>query len=670
MGQVDVNELPRKSRRKACDLCFMKKIKCDRAKPLCSHCKIYGSASCTYTPLTRTPNPKAIPRSRADVLETRLRELEARLKAFEGDNRPDQPDRTIPTSNQNVIITDATSLPPDLLALTPESLTDFIGSEVSEPRSEGGYALPPLRDILPSVSSYFNDANRVVPLFHEPTFMRMLRDWYPTPTSQLDPAIWAAINIVLALSRRHTYIDISSPRGTLDVYVRNAQAVLNQLVTREEDLLGIQVVLGLAFIFYGTSDPKPATVLVATAVRLAHSLRINTLQGTNQLDPDIITQRQRIFWILYTLDRDVALRIRQPAMLHENDIDLELPEESPPDGVGIFFAENGTSVNFFRKRVQFAWIQGKVYEWLFSVRAEKLPLATRDEHSKRLERALDQWHASLPAEFKPDMLPHVSDLTTFRAFMVMHFTRLQVLARVHHAYAYDSQWLETLRGFSQAVSEEHATPFPSSSLPDSFQSLVVRSRENMKLFALLPQQDLYILWSVCCAFFSSVIFLLVNSLAHPHHGLVDEDLQLIDFSLQVLQRLEDGTGNAHVTTMHRAIAELDSKTRIVIDRARSNRLQADSNGNPFVGGAFDDSFMDPAYIPGTGSNSEESAFAAGAFASSGSALDAELFGSWMEAQLFDASVSYAETAPAAGAGGQPKPNFDGVVATFLKQSWF
>jgi len=393
-------------------------------------------------------------------------------------------------------MSDPVPLPPDALALSPESLSDFVGSDAVRLQSKS-YSLPPLRDILPSISEYFATCNRVVPLFHEPCFMRMLRTWYSTPTTQQDPAVWAAINIALALGRRHTYIDISSPRGTLDVYVRNAQSVLDQLVTRDEDLLGIQVVLGLAFIFYGTSDPKPATVLIATAVRLAHSLRLNTLQGTSELDPDVVTQRQRVFWILYVIDRDVALRIRQPAMLNEQDVDLELPEEKSPDGVGMFYADNGISVNYFRKRIQFAWIQGKAYQWLFSVRAEKLPQSTRSEHTKRLERALDQWHASLPAEFKPEMLPTIiSDATTFRAFLTMHFARLQVLARIHNSYAYDAVWLETLRGFSNAVVtvDGPSTGLTNKSLPESFEKLVLRSRESLKLFAFLPHQDLYVVW--------------------------------------------------------------------------------------------------------------------------------------------------------------------------------
>ncbi|OIW30719.1 hypothetical protein CONLIGDRAFT_289013 [Coniochaeta ligniaria NRRL 30616] len=665
MGETDMNETPaRKSRKKACDLCFMKKIKCDRTTPRCSHCKIYKAPACTYTPLTRTPNPKTIPRSRADVLESRLKELEARLKAFERGKNPDHSERVFPTPEDNAVTTDMAPLPPNILALTPESLTDLVGTGEIGPRSEG-YQLPPLRDVLPSVSEYFATCNRVVPLFHESTFMRMLRDWYLTPNTQQDPAVWAAINIVLALSRRHTYIDISSPRGTLDVFVRNAQAVLNQLVTRDEDLLGIQVVLGLAFVFFGTSDPKPATVLTATAVRLAHALRINTPQGSSCMDPDIVVQRQRIFWILYVLDRDVALRISQPAMLHENDIDLELPEENPPDGVGIFYAENGTSINLFRKRVQFAWIQGKVYEWLFSVRAEKLPQSTRDEHTKRLERALDQWHASLPAEFKPDMLANISDLTTFRAFMIMHFHHMQVLAKIHHAYAYDSQWLETLRGFSKTTVDEPLADHTRKALPGSFEVLVQRSRESLRLFSCLPQEDLYIVWSICCAFFSSVIFLIVNNLANPHHRLVDQDQKVIESALQVIKRLEDETQLDNLGGMRRAIVELDSKTRIVVERAQSRRLQADG----FDIAQFDASFasMDPASFLGATNSSDDNSTFPGALGPTDSALDAELFGSWMEAQFFDVGAAHAEAALPAG---KENPDFHGVVAEFLKQSWF
>lgn len=443
-------------------------------------------------------------------MEARLRELEARLRDVESkDSRPKgvgiTTDITGPVpegaaavagervSSAHAVLEDTQRA--NNLVLTPESLTELIGGGPSVLQAER-YYLPPLVQVLPFVSEYFATSNRVMPLFHEQSFMRMLRDWYTTPDSQHNPAIWAAINIVLALSRRRLYLDISSPRGTLDVYVKNAQSVLNQLITRDEDLLGIQVVLGLALIFYGTSDPKPATVLVATAVRLAHALSLNARCASNAIDSEQAEQGRNIFWVLYILDRDIAMRIQQPSMLHEADIDVEVPIENPADGAGILYAANGTRINFFRKRVQFAWIQGKIYEWLFSVRAQRLFASQKEENMRRVERAIDRWYDSLAEEFKPEMLPG-SDLTTFRAFITLHFIHLQALALIHRSYSYNAAWLETLRRYSSSVTEaQGSTEYSRAPFPESWDKLVDKSRACMKLFSCLPQKDLYIVWYV------------------------------------------------------------------------------------------------------------------------------------------------------------------------------
>lgn len=441
--------------------------------------------------------------TRVDTLEARLKELEARLKEVETVVPPGLPSGEYSVPAADVPQADL-SIAANSSALTPESLTDILGNDGSGPNEKRGedYQLPPLHEVLPWVSEYFATTNRAMPLFHEATFIRTLRDWYSTPVSQQDPAVWGVINVVLALSRRHLYLDISSPRGTLDVYVRNAQSVLNHLITRDEDLLGIQVVLGLAMIFYGTSDPKPATVLLATACRLAYALRLNTREFRgrgNELrhaDDDLILQRQRVFWVLYINDRDISMRINQPALLHEADIDMELPEENPADGIGVLYASNGVHLNFFRKRAQFAWIQGKVYEWLFSVRAEKLPPAKKEENTRRLERALNQWDASLPEEFRPDMLPQITDITTFQNIMGLHFTHLQTLAIIHQSYSYNSHWLETLRRQSGKMMDESTNEDLRALLPKGWRNMVERSRSCLGLFSLLPEHNLYLVWFV------------------------------------------------------------------------------------------------------------------------------------------------------------------------------
>ncbi|KAK4665261.1 hypothetical protein QC763_0060570 [Podospora pseudopauciseta] len=46
------------SRRKACDLCFVKKIKCDMIKPQCSNCKQYSTECKTTAVRRRIGRPK------------------------------------------------------------------------------------------------------------------------------------------------------------------------------------------------------------------------------------------------------------------------------------------------------------------------------------------------------------------------------------------------------------------------------------------------------------------------------------------------------------------------------------------------------------------------------------------------------------------------------------
>jgi hypothetical protein len=207
-------------------------------------------------------------------------------------------------------------------------------------------------------------------------------------------------------------------------------------------------------------------------------------------------QRQRVFWVLYINDRDISMRINQPALLNEADVDVDLPAEDPEDGAGILHSSSGIQLNFFRKRVQFAWIQGKVHEWLFSIRAERLPADMREENSRRLERALDQWEATLPDEFGPDMLTRVTDVTTFHAVMSLHFTHLQTLAVIHRSYSYNASWLEALRRYSGKEINEVAIEELRATLPTGWTRLVERARSCLGLFMFLPEHHLHLVWYV------------------------------------------------------------------------------------------------------------------------------------------------------------------------------
>jgi hypothetical protein len=168
------------------------------------------------------------------------------------------------------------------------------------------YALPPLQELLPIVDHYFNTFNSVVPLFNHQTFMRMLNNWFDIPATR-HKASWAAILIVAAIGMRmprNGFPETGHDRVTYaNCCLRSAQSVVSELVNREEDLLGIQVLLGIVVLFRNSSDPRPASVIIATAMRLAHRLQLHSNASRRFFSQDEFEQRARVFWIAYSLDK-------------------------------------------------------------------------------------------------------------------------------------------------------------------------------------------------------------------------------------------------------------------------------------------------------------------------------------------------------------------------------
>lgn len=161
--------------------------------------------------------------------------------------------------------------------------------------------LPPLVEILPALENYFENYNCYTPLFDRPAFMHMVVDWYSSPSGRtLIP--WAAINIVAAISYRVLDdLPIDDPR--LARCIASCQAATTELMAWGQDLLGLQVLLGMVILFQGTTNPQLALVLVGSAMKLAQSLELPSKSADPTFPPATSLQRRRIFWIAYILDR-------------------------------------------------------------------------------------------------------------------------------------------------------------------------------------------------------------------------------------------------------------------------------------------------------------------------------------------------------------------------------
>ncbi|KAK2029631.1 fungal-specific transcription factor domain-containing protein [Colletotrichum zoysiae] len=633
-------------RRKACDLCFIKKIKCDMLKPACSNCVLY-KAECKSTTVRRRVAPAkerqqqrkkdaAGDPKRVAELEDRLARVEEQLQhAIDANVRlASQVPAGSPVMTGSSFMTGSAETWTDggnstggvdstggMDSTGGGGSTDDgdVGNHFSCSTSPSEWVvdpekpkLPPLEDMMPIIEEYFSRYNAIMPLFDQKTFMRMLSEWY-SPSSQHSAAVWAAINIVMALGYRCSLKEPGNVETLRDdqkvlYHMRNAQSAVSDLVTREEDLLGVQVLVGMVILFQGTKDPKPASVVIGTAIRLAHRMQLHDKESMSFFPAEVARQRARVFWMAYIMDKDISLRSKTPSFQLDADIDLALPEPYPEDGAGILAAKNGSKFNVFRARVELSHMAGKVYDLLYSTRARKASKQELQSRRAKLESMLETWHGNIPPEFRMEsMLDNVEALPAVHMTLLYH-NYFVVTVTTHGIYSRTAECVQrvsscsqtAMRGVEEARRAAAAATTTTTTegsegqagareLPSKWSECVELSRGCMKLFVKGPKTDCSI-WTNSCAHFSGLIILLANMFMYPEHedlmtdqGLASQAVQLLDMMLELLD--EESFRKLHTAVRElyrRAMATVEKVARRREEQAAAAAIaEAMSNSLPF-----------------------------------------------------------------------------------------
>lgn len=378
-----------------------------------------------------------------------------------------------------------------------EDLVDLVEKELPDARME----LPPLQEVLSTTEAYITTLNAVLPLFHPGRLLQLINNWYAHP-GRRERTTWAAINVVLALAHRRIPPDEATLSESAAYYLHNAQTVLSEVIMGDADLLNVQILIGMVMLFQGTQDLKPATMLIAIALRLAHELGLHT-RRVEYLDTSQVLERDRVFWIAYLLDRDISLRTSRPPVQREADIDLEWPPAEPEDGAGNVTDADGTfPFNFLRSRVRLARIQGEVYDFMVATRAGTMDNYQRDENIVRLNNMLDDWISSIPPPFQPGSVLQAGQPNLCRSFAVLYSTHLACRTQVYRAHAMTSPWMQSLRSFGRTVTQQGQVvpvPLPTPSWQD-WEKLIDETRGYMRLFWGVERRDQGLIWSENCVY--------------------------------------------------------------------------------------------------------------------------------------------------------------------------
>ncbi|RMJ16639.1 hypothetical protein CDV36_003681 [Fusarium kuroshium] len=500
-------------RRKACDVCYRKRIKCDGQKPACSHCVLYQS-ECTFEASSRKARARRQkPSKAAEDLQARVDRLQASLnEATQRINELEGRDEAIAAS------------------FSPPSAYDIQAADFNTKTQyrKGPLELPPQDEVMSAAQRYITGFNSTIPLFNPDRLLRVINRWY-TSSDKRDYTTWGTINTMLALVHRQTPPEEATPSKNTAKYTNNAQSVLTKIVMGETTLLSVQVLVGMTLLFQGVQDLKPATMLIAMALRLAHQMGLHTRESSAHLNSSVALERGRVFWIAYILDRDISMRTKQPPIQREMDIDLEWPSVDPQDGAGIFLAADGiSSFNFFLSRVQLAQIQGEIYDAMYSTASRTLSSQEKVEKAAGLHYRLDDWLSRVPRQFRPEAILTTGEVNSCRCFGVLFATHLFCRISICQAHIMERRWLQTLHEFGREVVQgEVAPPAPS---PLGWRQLVSECREYMKLFAGIRQKDPAFVWMTACTYISAGVCLIANNMFNPYHESVEYDEHLANIS--------------------------------------------------------------------------------------------------------------------------------------------
>jgi len=354
--------------------------------------------------------------------------------------------------------------------------------------------LPPKPEALSLLKDYFENFNCIFPLFHQPTFMHLVERQYSS-----DPYTgsgwWASLNVALAIAHRLRIMSNLVPKEEEDKawdYMKNAMATFPELIMRNTDLLSVQAILGMALFMQGTPNPQPSFLLIAAAIRLSHTIGLHKRGTGFQLNPIEIEQRKRVFWIAYMLDKDLCLRCGRPPAQDDDDMNVELPDADPADGIGnIPLADGKGKMNLFRVMCELAIVESKVYKRLYSTKASKQSEGELLKAIGELDKELEDWKDRIPIDFRPEHEIKASHTPLILHIVMLHFNYYNCLCTIHRMSIHRGYWTDRLSNF--AIRGLNARPIN----PRIFSSAALctsAARASISLLKYIPPGDASCVW--------------------------------------------------------------------------------------------------------------------------------------------------------------------------------
>ncbi|KAK9369216.1 fungal-specific transcription factor domain-containing protein [Lipomyces kononenkoae] len=361
---------------------------------------------------------------------------------------------------------------PDELRVGSARLNELDPEEIEMLNRRGAFLLPP-RDICDElVNCFFTTIHPIVPMINRTQFMRRYND------PQNPPSLLLLQSILLAGTRVCRNPALMDQNGSADMasltLYKRAKALYD--ANYEDDR--ISIVQSLVLLGWWWEGPEDVTknVFYWTRVALSVAQGFGIHRSVEHSQLSIADKRlwKRLWWVLFSRDRNVAIALGRPVLINTEDTDVPMLVEEDfieEEGPGPYkYPPNRLHVQYFIQSLKLSEIMGLVLRQQFSVASENSRIANRGPDITHSDMALGAWMNNLPAELRYN----IRDRSKHNFFIaLLHLQYYTILCLLHRTNMSQSK-LQLGQ-----VGSSYLTSYPSRGIAFQAAHMIAKIIENM-----------------------------------------------------------------------------------------------------------------------------------------------------------------------------------------------
>lgn len=223
-------------------------------------------------------------------------------------------------------------------------------------------------------------------------------------------------------------------------------------------ITGVKATVLLAVCMLFSFHDSPALMILAVAVQLAQEIGLHRKNYTAAMPRLEAEKMHRLWWILYTLEKDISIMFSKPSNIAEEFISTPLPVHTPELDYGI--EKDGFC--YARSTAQLYLLWARICRVLYAMQSSKM--SDKEKLLKLIEfdEELLQWRDSLPNAIRPgahaEFSKVMSSLTESEYWKLRFHNTLThtvyyfVQLTIHRQVAYHPSWIYKVPKFSDKKS--------------------------------------------------------------------------------------------------------------------------------------------------------------------------------------------------------------------------